>query len=319
MLKPTARKALLISLLLAGCSNAAPSFKLGENLEAEGKFEEAAQKFELVCAEAPTGPECPKAAARATNALTTAATQAMEKSEFGKAERLLLRALLDADEAAAKDIEARLAKEDLADGIRYELAAADADKQRASVTMKALAESNSPVAKLAGAWMEKERPGLLIAQVKVACGPNHEGSCSATFEQLEALPQKPAGYDEAKAAYDVEQKRTEKGRAELERFLAVFAQRGKKQMEFEKCVEGKSSDAPEFAKARECNEETTTDNKLPFERFDGQQTEDNLFRRRLATLEDPALVASYEERRVQALSSGEVPKLPAKKSAGGAQ
>lgn len=319
MLEPTARTVIFLSLLFAGCSNAAPSFKLGENLEAEGKFEEAAQKFELVCAEVPEGPECPKAAARATNALTTAATKAMEKSEFGKAERLLLRALLNADEAAAKDIEARLAKEDLVDGIRYEHAAADTDKQRASVTMKALAESNSPAAKLASAWMDKERPGLLVAQVKAACGPNHEGSCSATFEQLEALPQKPAGFDEAKAAYDGEQKRTEKGRAELERFLTVFAQRGKKQMEFDQCVQNKPADTPDFVKARECNDETTTDSKVPYERFDGQQTEDNLFRRRLATLEDPVLAASYEERRVQALSSGEFPKPAAKKTAGGAK
>ena len=310
---------LLLSLLSVGCSNAAPSFKLGENLEAEGKFEEAAQKFELVCAEVPAGPDCPKAGARIVNALTTAATKAMEKSEFGKAEGLLLRALLHADEAAAKDIEARLAKEDLVDGIRYEQAAADKNKQRASATMKTLAENGSPAAKLASAWLDKERPGLLVEQVKVACGPNHEGSCTATFEQLEALPQKPAGYDEAKAAYEVDQKRTEKTRGELERFLTVFAQRGKKQMEFDACIRNKPSDQPEYANARECNSETTTDSKVPFERFDSQQTEDNLFRRRLATLEDPALVSSYEERRVQALTSGEFPKAAVKKPAGGAK
>jgi len=189
VLKPTAREILIISLLFAGCSNAAPSFKQGETLEGEGKFEEAAQKFELVCAEAPAGPECPKAGARATTALTTATTKAIEKNEFGKAEQFLLRALLDADDAAAKDIETRLAQEDLVDGIRYEYAAADTDKQRASLTMKALSESNSPVAKLAKDWMDKERPSLLVSQVKAACGPDHEGSCTATFEQLDALPQ----------------------------------------------------------------------------------------------------------------------------------
>lgn len=318
MLQPTARWTFLVSLFLAGCSNAAPSFKLGENLEAEGKFEEAAQKFELVCAESPAGTECPKAAARATNALTTAATKAMEKNEFGKAERLLLRALLNADEATAKGIEERLGKEDLIDGIRYEYAAADADKQRASVTMKTLAESNSPAAKLASAWMDKERPGLVVGQVKAACGPDHEGSCTATFEQLEAMPQKPAGYDEAKAAYDTEQKRNEKGIGELERFLGVFAKRGKRQMDFDACVQKKSSEQPDYQNARECNEETSTDSKVPFERFDSQQTEENLFRRRLATLSDSALTAAYEERRVQALTSGEFPKAT-KKAPGGAK
>ena len=306
-------------LLAAGCSNAAPSFKQGENLEAEGKFEEAAQAFELVCAEAPEGPECPKAAPRATNALVTAATKAMEKNEFGKAEKLLLRALLGADEAAAKDIEDRLAKPDLVEGIRYELAAADADKLRAATTMKALAESNSSVAKVASAWLDKERPGVLVAQVKAACGPDHEGSCTTTFAELDALAQRPAGYDEAKSAYDAEQKRNEKGRAELERFLQVFAQRGKKQLDYDGCLAKKSSEQPDYVNARECNEETTTDSKVPFERFDAQQTEDNLFRRRLATLNDSALTASYEERRTQALSSGEYPKPVVKAAAGGAK
>ncbi len=307
------------ALLAAGCSNAAPSFKQGENFEAEGKFEEAAQAFELVCAEAPEGPECPKAGPRATNALVTAATKSMEKSEFGKAEKLLLRALLDADEAAAKDVEDRLAKPELLDGIRYELAVADTDKQRAAKTMKALVDGNSPAAKLASAWLDKERPGVLVAQVKAACGPDHEGSCTATFAELEALAQKPAGYDEAKAVFDAEQKRNEKGRAELERFLQVFAQRGKKQLDYDACMAKKSSEQPDYVNARECNDETTTDSKVPFERFDAQQTEDNLFRRRLATLNDSALTASYEERRVQALSSGEYPKPVAKAAAGGAK
>jgi len=318
VLQSTARWTFVVALLSAGCSNAAPSFKLGENLEAEGKFEEAAQKFELVCAESPAGPECPKAAARVTNALTTAATKAMEKNEFGKAERLLLRGLLSADEAAAKSIEERLGSAELIDGIRYEYAAADANKQRASVTMKTLAESSSPVAKLASAWMDKERPGLLVGQVKAACGPEHDGSCSATFEALDALPQKPAGYDEAKAAYDAEQKRTEKGRGELERFLTVFAKRGKRQLDFDACLAKKTSDQPDFQNARDCNDETFPDSTAPLIRFDTQQTEDNLFRRRLATLNDSALSASYEERRVQALTSGEFPKA-AKKAAGGAK
>jgi hypothetical protein len=243
----------------------------------------------------------------------------MEKNEFGTAERLLLRALLVADEAAAKDIEERLAQQDLTDGVRYEYAVADTDKLRAAATMKTLGESTSPVAKLASEWMDKERPGVLVLQVKSACGPNHEGSCAATFGELEALPQKPAGYDEAKLAYDAEQKRTEKGRGELERFLAVFAKRGKRQMEFDACLLKKTSEQPDYQNARECNDETSTDSKVPFERFDAQQTEENLFRRRLATLEDSALSASYEERRVQALTSGEVPKPVARKAAGGAK
>jgi len=83
-------------------------------------------------------------------------------------------------------------------------------------------------------------------------------------------------------------------------------------------MQNKPSDQPEFQNARECDE-TFGDSKLPHERFDPQQTEDNLFRRRLATLGDSALSAAYMERRTQALSSGEFPKLAAKKTPGGAK
>lgn len=160
---------------------------------------------------------------------------------------------------------------------------------------------------------------MLVVQVKAACGANHEGSCMATFAELEALAQKPAGYDEAKAAYEAEQKRTEKARAELERFLSVFAQRGKKQLDFDGCMARASSDQPTHVNAGECNEQIWADGKVPYERFDAQQTEDNLFRRRLAALMDSALQASFEERRVQALTSGEVPKPAAKGAPGGAK
>ncbi|MDC0747988.1 hypothetical protein [Polyangium mundeleinium] len=306
----------LLPLAIGGCSGPPPSFKEAENLEAQANFEEAAQKFELVCAEGPASPECQQSSARAAGALGTAATKAVEKNEFGKAERLLLRALASADEPTAKDIEARLGKEDLTEGVRFEQAAADTDKARAFDTMNALAAGSTPAAALAKAWVEKERPGLLVAQVKAACSPEHQGSCAETFEKLEALPEKPPGEGEAKAAYDAEQKRTEKARAELDRFVAVFAQRGKKDLAFNLCLAEKASEIDaEFQRIRACEEDIYADGKSAYERFEARQTEDSLFRRRLATLGDPVAIARYEARQKGALATGEDPK----KAAGGAK
>jgi hypothetical protein len=307
---------LLLPLSTAGCSSSSPSFNEGENLEAQANFEEAAQKFELACAEAPASPECQKSGARAASALVTAATKAIEKNEFGKAERLLLRALVNADESTTKDIEARLGKEDLTEGIRFEGAAADADKARALRTMEAIATGNSPAAGGAKAWIEKERPGLLVAQVKAACSPAHEGSCSDLFEKLGVLAQKPPGFDEAKAAHDAEQKRTEKARAELDRFIGIFAQRGKKDLAYTSCMAEKASEIEaEHQRAGACLADMYDDGKSPYERFDARQTEDNLFRRRVAALEDPVLIVKYEARRQGAIATGEDPK----KAAGGAK
>jgi hypothetical protein len=305
-----------LPIAIGGCSGPPPSFKEAENLEAQANFEEAAQKLELVCAEAPESPECKQSAARASGALVTAATKALEKNEFGKAERLLLRALATADESTAKDIEARLANEDLASGIRFEQANADTDKARAHQVMNTIAAGNTPAAALAKAWIEKERPGLLVGQVKAACGPEHEGSCSETFEKLNALPQKPPGEGEAKAAHDAEQKRTEKVRAELDRFVTVFAQRGKKDLAVATCMTEKASEIEaEFQRIRACEEEVYADGKSAYERFDARQTEDSLFRRRLATIGDPVIIAAYEARQKGAVTTGEDPK----KSGGGAK
>ncbi|MDI1428769.1 hypothetical protein [Polyangium sorediatum] len=298
----------LLPVLIGGCSGPPPSFKEAENLEAQANFEEAAQKFELVCAEGPASPECQQSGPRAAGALVTAATKAVEKNEFGKAERLLLRALASADEPTAKDIEARLGKEDLTEGVRFEQAAADTDKARAFDTMKALADGTTPAAALAKAWIEKERPGLLVAQVKAACGPEHQGSCIDTFEKLSALPEKPPGFDEAKAAHDAEQKRTEKARAELDRFIGVFMQRGKKDLAFTFCMAEKTAEIEaEFQRIRACEEDIYDDGKSAYERFDARQTEDSLFRRRVAALGDPGVIATYEARRSGAVATGEDP------------
>ncbi|MDI3285836.1 hypothetical protein [Polyangium sp. 15x6] len=312
------RTCLLVLPLLAigGCSGPPPSFKEAENLEAQANFEEASQKFEIVCAEGPTSPECQQSRPRAAGALVTAATKAVEKNEFGKAERLLVRALALADEPTTKDIEARLGKEDLTEGVRFEQAAADTDKGRAFDAMNTLAAGSTPAATLAKAWIEKERPGLLVAQVKAACGPEHQGSCMDTFEKLSALPQKPPGFDEAKAAHDAEQKRTEKVRAELDRFLGVFMQRGKKDLAFVFCMATKTAEIEaEFQRVRACEEDVYADGKSAYERFDARQTEDSLFRRRVAALGDPGVIATYEARRSGAIATGEDPQ----KAAGGAK
>jgi hypothetical protein len=92
----------------AGCGNSGPDvFAEGEALEASGKLEEAARKFELTCAYAPKGERCPAAAGRAAEARIKAAEKAIGDKQFVAAERLLCAALFTADDARAQTIAAR--------------------------------------------------------------------------------------------------------------------------------------------------------------------------------------------------------------------
>jgi len=297
------------ALYFAACSKGPSSFKEAESLEAEGKVEEAAQKFEFACAEAPRGPECQQSADRATTARLAAADKALREWQYKKAEELLIIALSTADKGAAKDIEARLVNDELSQGIRYEEALADPDKSRAYKAMEAIAKTSTPASEKAKEWIQRERPALLVDQVKAACRPKPTGSCSETFAAIVGLADKPPGFDEAKAAYDEEQKRTEKARFEARRFLAVFAQRGKKQKALEQCMTDKAAEIEDEAQRKsDCTGEIY-EGKSAHERYDAEKTDDSLFRRRLHIIADPVLVASFEARRKEALETGEYKKV----------
>jgi hypothetical protein len=307
-----------VCAFLSGCASPSATFREAEALEGEGKHEEAAAKFDLVCALEPKTEQCPSAGARASEARIHAAEKAAKDGAWQKAEKLYRAALLSAEGAPAATAKERLSSDELKQGVRYEKAAADPDKPTAFVTMEALAAGQGPVAEKAKAWMATERPGILVVKVKEACRPKPKGSCSELWKELEALPQKPAGYDEARAARDTETGRITQSLLVATRFLDVFKGRHTKDAEYTKCIEERTGPeagmSPETARPQ-CSSEIY--DKVAHERYAELHQEDETFRKALATIADPALVSALESRRSDALATGKYEKLETKKASGG--
>lgn len=300
--------------LVAGCASSSPSFREAESLEGQGKLEEAAEKFDRVCTESPKSAECASADSRASGARAKSGIKAIEEGQFRKGVRLMRLAMLAGEEQDSKMVAERLAKDDVVQGMRFEEALADPDKPKAVSAMEAVAASGTPVADKAKAWLERERPATLVAEVKASCGPLHQGSCTKAWAMLDALTPKPAGIEEARAAYEAEQKRVAGPRGEAERFLSVFAQRGQKKKAYDACLERPSESEP-AQHAAECR--TDAWDKASYERFDTERNDDGLFRRRVAAVGDPEFTTVMNARRKEALETGTYTKPEAKKAAGG--
>jgi ferritin-like metal-binding protein YciE len=302
------------AFLAAGCSSPSATFRDAEALAAQGKDEEAAAKFDLVCALDPQSKECPGSGALASASRVKAAEAAEKAGEYKKAERLYRLALLSADEAPASTIKMRLGAEEMKQGLRFEQAAADPDKLRAADTMTAVAATQAPVAEKAKAWIAAERPNTLVAQVKAACRPKPKGSCSKTWAELEALAQKPAGYDDARALHEAELKRIKEQVLLANRFLGVYKSRYQKKDAFQKCVAEKA-DMPPSEVIGQCAQEVYEG--FAQDRYDAEHQQDEQFRQALAKIADPELVAALEKRKEDALSSGKVETLVLDQPAGG--
>jgi hypothetical protein len=75
---------------------------------------------------------------------------------------------------------------EVAQGVLYEEALALADKNMALVTMEGVAREPSVLAPKAKEWLDKNRPALLLAQVKAVCVPGGAGSCVEAAKKLAA-------------------------------------------------------------------------------------------------------------------------------------
>ncbi len=287
-----------------GCSASGPDVvPEAEALEGQGKFEEAAAKFEIACANRPDDAKCPSSGERAAKARIKAAEKAMSEGRYTDAEKTLLRAFLTAEGAVQTEIADKLASADLKDGLRYQRALLLGDKALTKKTLDEIAASGAPAVQAkAKEWLDKERPALLIAAVKDACGPAHKGSCTSAFAKLKEAGLKGAEADEATAIAEAEERRIYPRRIEAERFIAVFASQKTKEDGVAKCVEEEGADTPTeevgVIKAR-CWEDA-----FGTEWYDERKNNENLWRRLMKTIADPELVAPLEARKQEALSTG---------------
>jgi len=208
----------------SGCGKSAPAvFIEAEALEGQGKLEEAAAKFELTCAHAPEGDACRAADGRAAEARLKAAEKALGDNDPVLAERLLTRALLTADDATAKKGTDRLASDEMVQGLAYQRALGHADPKDIAAAMVGIAATTSPAAVRAKAWLDKERPGIVVAAVKVACGLPREGSCSGAAAALKAAALAGPEADAATALVEDEERRIYPERVKAEALLRTLA------------------------------------------------------------------------------------------------
>lgn len=286
-----------------GCSASGPDVvPEAEALEGQGKFEEAAAKFEIACANRPDDAKCPSSGERAAKARLKAAEKAMSEGRYADAEKTLLHAFLTAEGAVQTEIADKLASADLKDGLRYQRALLLPEKALTKKTLDEIAASGAPAVQAkAKEWLDKERPALLIAAVKDACGPAHKGSCTSAFAKLKEAGLKGPEADEAQAIAEEEERRVYPKRVEAERFLAVFASQKTKENGVEKCVEEGSAGAPGQTAALKasCWEEA-----FGTDWYQPRKNNENLWRRLMKTIADPDLVAPLEARKREALSTG---------------
>jgi hypothetical protein len=304
-----------LGVALASCGGGRDVFPDAESLEKAGKLEEAAARFDLVCPFAPGGARCGEADARASEARTKAAEAAIAEGRFLDADRLLRQAMLTADEARRKRAGERLLAADLVQGLAVDRALAMADRRKAAAVLEPIAAGGAPGAAKAKAWLDKEGPALLAQAVRAACGPDHEGSCTETFARLQATAAKGPEIDEAARAAEAEQRRVYPLRNQAEGFVRVFAALGKKRKTAGECLVEHTRDGTDPGVARaKCDEEVfgaDPDDK----RYQAEKNNENLFRRLLKQIADPALARDLEARKALTLTQGEAPSITIPKPA----
>lgn len=315
---------LCLVLLLVGCGGSGRDvFAEAEALEREGKLEEAASKFQLACAYAPKSEGCKTADGRAAEARIKAAEKAIGNGQFARAEGLLAMALVSADETTAKKVTDRIASEEMKQGLAYQRALGHPDKKDIAKAMDAVAATNTPVAAQAKAWIEKERAGLVIAAVKAACGPTHEGSCSKAAAELKSAAITGAEADAAVLVAEEEERRVYPIRMNAEGLLKNFAEVAKQDDLIEGCkfsstVQGGGANIPGTLRNR-CEFGLGASYVMSADDVDQQiqkrRANDVVWRRAMKSIGDPEIVAALELRKTDAQKDKKYEKLEIQKPA----
>ncbi|RYE82111.1 MAG: hypothetical protein EOO75_21200 [Myxococcales bacterium] len=310
------------ALAVAACAPKSAALDEGTALVAQGKLAEGAARLESACAQAPAPEVCGPAERQASGARVALARQAIERGEYLAAERQLWLALALGDDAARAPARALLDGDEMTQGARFERAVTYLGEPAVFAEVEAVAATSSPAAARAKTWLAQRSAARLTGAVREACGPARRGSCSAAAAALAQAGVSGAGVDESRALAEAEQRRVHPLRREAESFLQVFAADAKKRQELTDCL-GKARESSEGftpAAASECRQSVLGDGDptAAEARFTSRKTNENLWRKLLKNLDDPALTASLTERKSKAQSSGEVdrveiPKPPAKK------
>jgi len=294
-------------LPLAGCDAGKEPLVQAAAEESEGKLAEAAAHYNEVCSKGSS--LCPTAAKQVERLKVKQAWKLIDEGQYAKASEALKASAQSADAAAKRAAEEALKYFELTQALAWEEASAMPDKNQARVKMEEIAASGAQVSPKAREWLAKNRPALLLDQVKAACKPGGQGSCAEAGEALSSLHPGSPESAEAKGLVDAEYARIYPRLKEAENLMIQRVGIYDRDQLVEKCMETTEGFDPESHEA-ECIQ-ANTPTPMPTVEFLTKAWE-----KKLAEVGDPYYVRRFEERWKRAGDAGEHDPEPWPKPAG---
>jgi hypothetical protein len=316
----------LAALLALGCAKPPPVAEQAEALLAEGKLEEAADKLAAYCAVAPESTDCPAVDQRAAETRIDAAEHAMAEGRYLAAERLLLLAMLT-DAGPVRDrAAARIRAEELATGRRYEVALALPDKPKTYAKMLAITQEKGPpnaATKRAAAWIEKERPAMLVAGVEAACKADAPAgtSCAEAYAELRKTTGTGPAWEAATALARAEAARVYPLRVKAEPMISLYVAYSRADTRLARCVADGSPPAEPPPDGGASPDGGVAEDAVaacrrtifPPDAAEKRDRNDRAFQDLLAEVRDPAVVSELSARRDKAVAEGTIDKITIEK------
>jgi hypothetical protein len=292
--------AALLALPLAGCDAGRRPFAEAGRAEAEGRFDDAIARYAAVCSKAPASPLCARAEARADRLVVRQAITAIADKRFGQAKPWLDTAAGSKDPVAREAAAQVAASPDFVQGLAWMEAAAIEDHRQALPKMEALASADVTSSADARAWVEKNRPAIMLEDVQAACvpAPPEHASCVATGRKLAALYPRSPEAAAARKLVEAEYRRMVPVLREAETVLMRAVPIGRGSAKVERCMQQMPENAaPHASSMREICEG---------EGFDPQLTSDvqTSWLEVTAQIRDPEIFRVLTDRWDRVMSEG---------------
>jgi len=182
--------------LLAGCDAGKEPFLKASQAEESGDFKGAATLYQEVCAK--KSPLCSSAKKREARMAIKAAWKAFGEGSYKEAKSVADAAAQSEDPVTADGAKAILANPDLVAGLAFEEALGQSDKTAQVQAMEGIAKEPTALSPKAKEWLDKNRPGILLAAAKAACVPKGAGSCAELAKRLASThPESPEAKEAA--------------------------------------------------------------------------------------------------------------------------
>jgi hypothetical protein len=286
------KAALLFSLWLCGCDAAKDPFSRAVAAEGAGNMAEARTLYAEVCTKAADSPLCPVATRRAAQSFVREAFALVDKGQYAQAKDLFTKAQAAGDAAVARAATAALDDAEFKAGLVWEQAAMAPDRAAARKQMLELVEGKSAFSPKAREWLAKNEPQLLLAEIKAACKPDGEGSCSELGKKMADLYPSSSEATEAAALVKADFARVVPVLRQAEGLLVQRLEVFNKKAKFDLCVQQTEADPvvpPESVCASDMN---LTESEVKFSTGPIEQMWD----KKMAEIHDPALVKQMRDR-----------------------